>query len=462
MKNLFKVIVLIFILCQLLCCFSACQKSTLPNETYDNNVTISEEESSDLAVDSEKTYSYVKEAWDNSAAYTGAYTMKYSAKYVEDSDTDIETIKISVDPQRNLYFSDEIDGSYTSHEKILPTVFDSYHYYDGKNFYFMTDPQADYQIFEKYKFQDVYLEGEMCDVIPNLSFADTLSELRAAYSEVIADACNSPESNVLKASAEITASAEKEIYSLSIQMSIENKDGTKDSWKIEMLAQNYKLVKINFLGEIEKYNEKIEEQIEYIYEFDQSGYDAIDVQPPNVTTRYDIAKSINFYFKNSTLPVTESTSVWDQKNTIEAAYAEILNSGSFDLDNYTWYTDPQLTKPFDPTSISDEEWFDLENLYTEEYTENRVSIKYKLRHDVNEAYSIVMGKYPWGRSGSMGATVGNKFYYSNILSNEYENNDMEIYLNGVKQTKGSTYFEIDGSQAIYQVELINKSSWLGW
>ena len=462
MKKIFRIILSILILCQLMCSFSACQNSISSDEKDDNDFNVNLE----LTDDSEKIYSYVKKAWDNSAAYTGAYTVKLFGKFSEDGETNIMTKKISMDPQRKLFFSEDKEGDDPyDYEKIFPNPSGTYYYYNGKNFYSMSDSQANCEIFEIYQFKDVYLGGEMVGSLPNLSMANKLSELRAAYNEVISDTCNSPESKVLKATAKITPSANKETYSLFIEMLIEYKDGTKNSCQIEILAQNHKLVRITYSGEAGKYGEKIEEEAEYIYEFDQIGYDAIEGQVPNVTTRYNSGKSINFYFKNSTLPITGSTGrVYDsdQKITIESAYELILKRSNFNLDNYTWYTDMQLTKPFDPTSVSDEEWFSLENLYAGKYTGNSVVIEYQLRHDVNKAYSIVMGINPSSRSGGHGGTVGTNFYYSELLPNEDKNKDMEIYLNGVKQAKGSQYFEIDGSQAVYKVELVYKSDYWLW
>ena len=437
-------------------------KNDTPTTAQSNqNTEVSKKTENDI-------FLYIKNAWNNSVAYKGAYT---ETQYFEEHESDyieVGRYTVSADPQSKNFFyieeeyetsSSQIPVSQEQYDELCKEkivfrnntyyLLSEYNYYDesGKEYSYMSEAQVQY-ITSKYKFLSNNSEP-IIKVLPDITIADSIDELKAAYNEVLKDYINDPNQEISNATSDIAVTESGGTFYLRIILSFiyDNSEQTKS--EIYIQASN------NFISKIEKSNSEGKIGAELKYTFDKQTYDSININLPENMSSIQQAtfdKEITFHFQGTDIPWTQKSY---GKRSIQESYNDILNdSYGLCLDDYTWYTDPKLTQKLDISTISEEEYFKIEDLYTGERNSETTLCHSTNDHGINKAYSIVYGQGSYSCSSRAMVYNGTTILFSSeICFDDAEN--VEIYVNGVKQPPNATHLTIDSSN-IYEIHIVYK------
>jgi len=202
-------------------------------------------------------------------------------------------------------------------------------------------------------------------------------------------------------------------------------------------------------------SQKMEMEMSYAveYAFDQAGYDAITVTLPaeeeiSVETM-DYGKSLTVMFGDVAMDeyissYAETPSYADALNGMKSSIEQQFTEGSYnDQGGYEevqlltiegFYLDKELTKPLDPTALTEEEYYALETVYAK-YTVAEGYFIYSSEYEDVEQYSkpyqIVMGV---GFGASYASAMLQIYRVSDYESgyNVYPGEGETVLLNGVQ------------------------------
>lgn len=444
----------------------------------DESMSLSETNESSFVTDTQEVESfsndvfvYIKEAWNNSTSYNGAYTQNSSFEVRYTDGTEYGEYMTTFDPQTNNYYIKESDQGKLYREQKNFTQNNNYYSCDknGKgelSYSYMKKTASDNYATLNFGFDFHDTGYEIFDALPNISLAESITELKSAYEEVTKDAVDCPYEDIESYTVDITTEHINETYSLKIYLYYIRDNRT--ARKTEMLVQ----AKDNMICNLEYSSGGTTMQAKYAYDFDEQLYNQLNVTLPEDLSsiqHIDYGKKIYFHFKNAYAPVSAFS---NDQYTISDSYSDIIASCSIDLSKYTWYTDPQLTKIFDLEAISEEDWYAVENLYTGEKDADTSTVCHiTYRHNINKAYGIVWGVDPVSSSGTSVVAHGaaKQFFpersslLNQYLGETHHNNNAEnaeVYINGIKQSQGSTYFTVNGAD-IYEIEIVYKDTYIG-
>lgn len=413
--------------CAVLCC---CSKDVNKNET--SNV-ISDD------------FSYIKQAYENTLKYEGSYMVNIESRESDDeNDVDTENMYYDASTEQLYITSNRGSGEF---EKIYKSG-NAYYRCDGEEGVYgdtvyteLHSAQAK-RIFADNSFANVFSDSGK-KFVGGMFLANDVNELKNAYVTYCKASAEKYSSEYKEPT--VTVKQENGVYTLELSF----RWYTDGDWKycddtLRIVARDGKIVECKCVSDIVEQNgEKttLSQICKYEYSFNKDNvkeYDAkIDEKSASVGTINYSDVEIDFFVEgdaaSSSVDVKSSTNVSDAFKNISESFMY-----PFTIDN--WYTDKECTKKFDPKTVSADDWFMIDALYTKvgaiKNASNNAMVVYDYYIDMDNMpreYQIVAHGESYGEYSAKGwRSVQSDTNYEYELDYHYLEYNRETFVNGEK------------------------------
>ena len=408
---------------------------------------------------------------------TSTNTSKYGEE--EESSTNVEKV-FAANGNHYLYEKNESipasDWDYEEYTQMLPrSVAGFYDMATGETRIITTAIMGGAVLADNYK----ELVSAYANVFP-AAVANTIAQAEVNED----DTFNEAEGDLLEATPIITLVEENNVITLSIVSEIKTVDASEEgNSMVEILFTRQLSVKDGKISSVllemtmnvsstmpaEEGEEPVTQILQGVdismgytmdYTFDQAGYDAIAVTLPDAdeitveTQNYDKDLTVMFgdvAYKTSLTSYAWEPSIEDAFSNLSTSIESNFNGGALTIEGL--YLDKELTKPLDPATMTEDEYFALETLYAK-YTIADGYFMYVQEdveeNDLSKPYQIVMGDLSSFDEGSYSSPYIEAVasYADGFMIEEREG--ATVWINGVQTTETSFVPE---SGKIYRIVL---------